>query len=89
MGGPTGEKPFNGYRIGVKDIIDMKGIKTSQGNRAWFHLYDAVNTTSPALQKLIDGGAHMVGKTVTAQFANADRPTVDWVSQSLSQPRAS
>lgn len=72
-------KPLKGFRVTVKDIIDIKGIKTSQGNRAWFKLYDAVNATSPGLQKLLNLGADIVGKTKTAQFANADRPTADWV----------
>jgi Asp-tRNA(Asn)/Glu-tRNA(Gln) amidotransferase A subunit family amidase len=72
-------KPFAGLRVTVKDIIDLKGIKTSMGNRAWFELYDAVNATAPAIVSLINKGASIIGKTKTAQFANADRPTADWV----------
>jgi hypothetical protein len=72
-------KPLKGIRVTVKDIIDVKGIKTSNGNRAWFKLYDAVNTSAPGIQKLLDLGADIIGKTKTAQFANSDRPTADWV----------
>ena len=72
-------QPLKGLRVTVKDIIDLKGVKTSQGNRAWFKLYDAKNASSPAMQKLIDLGATIIGKTKTAQFANADRVTADWV----------
>lgn len=75
----TPEKPFNGLRVTVKDIIDIDGVKTSNGNRAWFKLYDAVNATAPAVQRLVDMGATLIGKTKTAQFANADRVTADWV----------
>ncbi|KAL4950886.1 amidase signature domain-containing protein [Aspergillus filifer] len=75
----TAEKPLAGVRVAVKDIIDLKGVKTSNGNRAWFNLYDAVNASAPAMQRLIDLGVSMIGKTKTAQFANADRPTADWV----------
>lgn len=72
-------RPLEGLRIGVKDIIDIKGVKTSNGNRAWFKTYDARNTSAAAIQRLVDLGAVMVGKTKTAQFANSDRPTADWV----------
>ncbi|KAL4899602.1 amidase signature domain-containing protein [Aspergillus multicolor] len=72
-------KPLSGLRVAVKDIIDLKGVKTSNGNRAWFKLYDAVNETAPAIQRLIDLGANILGKVKTAQFANSDRPTADWV----------
>ncbi|KAL4782638.1 amidase signature domain-containing protein [Aspergillus varians] len=75
----TDEKPLAGVRVAVKDIIDLKGVKTSNGNRAWFKLYDAVNASAPAMQRLVDLGVNMIGKTKTAQFANSDRPTADWV----------
>jgi Asp-tRNA(Asn)/Glu-tRNA(Gln) amidotransferase A subunit family amidase len=34
----TDENPLAGLRVVVKDIIDLKGVKTSNGNRAWFKL---------------------------------------------------
>lgn len=61
----SSSEPFKGMRIGVKDIIDLKGIKTSMGNRAWFDLYDKATDTAPALQTLVDFGAVIVGKTKT------------------------
>ena len=70
---------LQGLRVTIKDIIDLKGVKTSNGNRAWFKLYDAVNSTAPAIQRVIDLGAKIIGKTKTAQFAQADRVTADWV----------
>lgn len=79
LGTSKKDKPLKGMRVTVKDIIDLKGVKTSQGNRAWFKLYPARNASSPGMQKLLDLGADIVGKTKTAQFANADRPTADWV----------
>jgi Asp-tRNA(Asn)/Glu-tRNA(Gln) amidotransferase A subunit family amidase len=75
----TESQPFKGLRVTVKDIIDVEGVKTSNGNRAWFKLYDAPNATAPAVQRLVDMGAVLIGKTKTAQFANADRVTADWV----------
>jgi Asp-tRNA(Asn)/Glu-tRNA(Gln) amidotransferase A subunit family amidase len=65
--------------LGVKDIYDIAGLKTSEGNRAWFHLYPPVNDTAVSVQRLIDMGAIVVGKTRTSQFANGEAPTIDWV----------
>jgi Asp-tRNA(Asn)/Glu-tRNA(Gln) amidotransferase A subunit family amidase len=79
MNATTKSKPLEGVRITVKDIIDVEGVKTSNGNRAWFKLYDIKNASAPALQKVLKLGAVPIGKTKTAQFANADRPTADWV----------
>ncbi|RMY48038.1 hypothetical protein D0865_08325 [Hortaea werneckii] len=73
------EKPLAGLRLGVKDIYHVKGIKTSGGNRAYFYLYEAQNATAPAVQRLTDQGAILVGKMGTVQFANGDSPTADWV----------
>ncbi|KAJ5375815.1 Amidase [Penicillium concentricum] len=76
---PTSAKPLAGLRVGVKDIFDMKGLRTGGGNRAFYDLYPPRNTTGPALQRLIDAGAIIVGKMGTVQFANGDNPTADWV----------
>ncbi|RMY39322.1 hypothetical protein D0866_02003 [Hortaea werneckii] len=73
------EKPLAGLRLGVKDIYHVKGVKTSGGNRAYFYLYEAQNVTAPAVQRLIDQGAILVGKMGTVQFANGDSPIADWV----------
>ncbi|KAL1582067.1 hypothetical protein WHR41_09133 [Cladosporium halotolerans] len=75
----TAEKPLAGLRFGVKDIFHVKGVATSGGNRAYFYHSGAQNATGPAVQRLIDLGAVLVGKMGTVQFANGDRPTADWV----------
>jgi hypothetical protein len=75
----TAEKPLAGVRLGVKDIYDIAGLRTSNGNRAWYHLYPPANVTGPAVQSLIDAGAIVVGKMKTSQFANGEVATADWV----------
>lgn len=75
----TADKPLAGVRLGVKDIFDIKGLKTSNGNRAWYHLYPEANITAPAVQNLIDAGAVVVGKMKTSQFAVGETATADWV----------
>jgi hypothetical protein len=65
----TAEKPLAGVRIGVKDIFDLKGVKTSCGNRAYYKLYPPANETCFPMQRLIDAGAVMVGKQKTSQVS--------------------
>ncbi|KAJ6156117.1 hypothetical protein N7497_005002 [Penicillium chrysogenum] len=66
----TADKPLAGVRLGVKDIYDIKGVKTGCGNRAYYKTYPVANSTGPAIQSLIDAGAIIVGKMKTSQFAN-------------------
>ncbi|OHW91155.1 glutamyl-tRNA amidotransferase [Colletotrichum incanum] len=75
----TAEKPLAGLRLGVKDIYDVQGLKTSNGNRAWYHLYPSMNRTATVVQNLMDAGAVLVGKMKTSQFANGESATADWV----------
>ncbi|KAF1989847.1 amidase signature enzyme [Aulographum hederae CBS 113979] len=76
---PTAEKPLAGVRLGVKDIYDVAGLRTSCGNRAWYHLYPPAEHTALAAQNLVDAGAIIVGKMKTSQFANGETATADWV----------
>jgi hypothetical protein len=65
---PTTDHPLAGIRLGVKDIYDIAGMKTSCGNRAFYHLYPSADTTAIAVQNLIDAGAIVVGKMKTSTF---------------------
>ncbi|KAI0776279.1 amidase signature enzyme [Trametes elegans] len=76
---PTPEKPLAGYRLAVKDIYDVQGLRTGCGNRAFFELYPPKERTAPAIQRLLDGGMVLVGKAKTSQFANGETATGDWV----------
>lgn len=66
---PSVARPLAGLRLAVKDIIDLKGLHTTGGCRAYRELYPPRSKTAPALQRLIDLGAIVVGKTRTGQFA--------------------
>ncbi|KIP04251.1 hypothetical protein PHLGIDRAFT_120887 [Phlebiopsis gigantea 11061_1 CR5-6] len=48
---PTAKQPLAGARIAVKDIFDVKGLRTGCGNRAFYSLYPAKNATAPAIQR--------------------------------------
>ena len=75
----TEQQPLAGIRVTVKDIYDVIGTKTGGGNLAYFELYPVVNKTAFSVQRLIDQGAILVGKVKTAQFANSEMATADWV----------
>ena len=76
---PSPSKPLAGVRIGIKDIFALSGVKQTNGNRAWYRLYPANTETAPAVQRLVDAGAVIVGLQKPSQFANGESPTADWV----------
>lgn len=78
---PSQEKPLSGRRLVVKDIYDLKGMRTCGGNRAYRDMTEPAESSAPSLQMLIDMGAVVVGKTKTTQFALGERPTADYVDQ--------
>lgn len=75
----TVSKPLAGVRVGIKDIYDIAGVKTSDGNRAVYGFYPPATVNSVPVQRLVDAGAILVGKMKTSQFANGERATADWV----------
>ena len=75
----TDAKPLAGVRIGIKDIFDVAGVRTSNGNRAFYGLYPPRTKNAVVVQRIIDAGAILVGKVKTSQFANGEIATADWV----------
>ncbi|KAL8893208.1 MAG: hypothetical protein Q9192_005493 [Flavoplaca navasiana] len=75
----TSSQPLAGVCTGIKDIFDIAGLQTSNGNRAYEDLYPPRNATALPVQRLIDAGAILVGKMKTSQFANGEVATADWV----------
>ena len=62
--------PLHGIPIGVKDIIDVKGMWTRAGSKAYKPRIAEEN--NPGVKKLRDAGAIILGKTETTAFANDD-----------------
>ncbi|KAF7177902.1 hypothetical protein CNMCM7691_006378 [Aspergillus felis] len=67
-------RPLAGKRVSVKDLFDVKGLQTSAGSQAWIQVTPIANSTAPAIQRLIDLGAVIVGKFKLAQFASGADP---------------
>ena len=64
----TGEEfPLYGLTFGVKDNIDIAGLPTTAACPAYKY---TANQTATAIQKLLDAGAILIGKTNLDQFAN-------------------
>jgi allophanate hydrolase len=60
------DKPLYGIPFAVKDNIDIAGLPTSAACKAFAYTADA---TAPVVQRLLDAGALLVGKTNLDQFA--------------------
>lgn len=50
-------RPLAGLRMGVKDLFDMEGVKTSGGSRVYLELYPERNKSAVAVAKLLELGA--------------------------------
>ena len=58
--------PFAGVPFAVKDNIDVQGMPTTAGCPSFAYIPAA---TAPAVQRLLDAGAILIGKTNMDQFA--------------------
>lgn len=66
-----------GYRVAIKDLFDIKGLKTTGGSQAWQYIVSPANATAPSIQRILDLGGVLVGKYKLAQFASGANPW-DW-----------
>ncbi len=60
-GAPGG--PLSGMRFGVKDLFDLAGHRTGFGHPLWRDTHAPATRTALAVQRLLDAGASVVGKT--------------------------
>lgn len=59
--------PLHGIPIGLKDLIDTAGIRTTSGSRRFEHNVPA--TDAPVAARLRQAGAVLTGKLMTYEFA--------------------
>jgi amidase len=60
--------PLSGLKFAVKDIFDIAGVPTSFGSPAWLESHPTPTQTSSFINKLVDAGASLVGKTHTDEL---------------------
>ena len=72
----------------MKDNFDLKGTKTSLCSRSYLQLYPKKDKSAPCLQKLVDLGVSIIGKTKICAFAQWEEPTEAIEYTSPWSPRA-
>ena len=66
-GAPDG--PLRGLTFAVKDVFDIAGHRTGNGNPVWLETHAPAERTASSVERLIAAGATMVGKTYTDEMA--------------------
>ena len=66
-GAPRG--PLHGLSFAVKDVYDIAGHRTGNGNPVWLDTHAPAARTASAVEHLLAAGARMVGKTHTDELA--------------------
>jgi Asp-tRNA(Asn)/Glu-tRNA(Gln) amidotransferase A subunit family amidase len=66
-GGTPSAGPLSGRTLAVKDLIDVAGVRTTYGSRIYAD--HVPESTAVAVQRLLDAGAVLVGKTNLPEFA--------------------
>jgi len=64
--------PLHGIPVGVKDLFDVFDWPTAAGSKRWASSY--ARQDCPAVARLRDAGAVLMGKTVTVAYAAFDPP---------------
>ena len=67
--GLGGDGPLAGLTFGVKDLFDVAGVPTGAGSPEWLATHPVPTQTAPAVQRLLEAGARLVGKTCTDEIA--------------------
>ena len=60
--------PLSGLTFAAKDIFDIAGHVTGCGNPHWLATHGPAQTNAWVVQRLVDAGAAMVGKTITDEL---------------------
>jgi amidase len=66
-GAPAG--PLSGLSFAVKDVFDLAGQRTGNGNPVWLETHDPAARTASSVERVLAAGARMVGKTQTDEMA--------------------
>ncbi|MGI8526349.1 MAG: amidase [Pseudolabrys sp.] len=60
--------PLAGLTLAVKDMYDLAGYVAGCGNPKWLETHQPAGRNCPAVQKLLDVGATVIGKTICDEF---------------------
>ena len=65
----VGDGPLAGLTFGAKDVFHIAGSRTGFGHPIWLATHEAPSETAVAVQRLLDAGADLAGKTHTDELA--------------------
>ena len=65
----SSDGPLAGTTFAAKDLFDVAGFVTGAGQPTWVATHPPAATNAPAVQRLLDAGATLVGRAHTAQMA--------------------
>jgi len=60
--------PLYGLNFAAKDVFDIAGYRTGAGNPDWLKTHPPAASTASAIQRLLDAGATLAGKTQTDEL---------------------
>jgi amidase len=60
--------PLAGLTAAVKDMYDIAGTRTGNGSPAWLETHQPATKNAAAVQKILDAGATIIGKTVCDEY---------------------
>jgi amidase len=60
--------PLAGLTAAVKDMYDIAGYRTGGGSPEWLEAHAPATSNAGAVQKILDAGATIIGKTVCDEF---------------------
>ena len=66
IGAPHG--PLAGFTAAIKDMYDIAGARTGGGSPEWLDAHPPASRTAGAVQRLLEAGATVVGKTICDEF---------------------
>lgn len=61
--------PLAGKRFAAKDLFDVAGLVTGCGNPDWARTHPPAPAHAWAVQRLLDGGASLAGRTITDEIS--------------------
>ncbi|MFO1352238.1 MAG: amidase [Gammaproteobacteria bacterium] len=64
----SGTGPLVGLTFAAKDVFHIAGHRTGFGSPEWFRSHGPESSTAPVVQRLLDSGARLVGKTHTDEL---------------------
>jgi amidase len=60
--------PLAGLTAAVKDMYDIASITAGCGNPTWLEIHPPAEKTAGAVQRIVDAGASVIGKTICDEF---------------------